>query len=395
MFTKKKKGGINNLSAFTDKPEIGQKAKVKKTLDPKTELARAHSTTSKRKVAQISDAAINLDDIEHNPLLTTSNNVRFFNKMLSMSTDSLKLDKHISDEDRKVVHILSQLHDYLPKGYEKNDENQDYNSLITINNDIRDQNNSTEDYKFNNNNNLDINNQKTFITLTYAQSLDSKIGYRFKKTSISHIETKQMTHFLRYFHDCIVIGFNTFKEDNPNLNFKYYRNTMSYFIKDSTKKLIPLILDPNLRIIDFIEKNGENTINLKKNFETNAGAKPVFISLSSKYNKSQLNKYTWFDILAVPDEIFYKSEMLFQYITKQNPDYKRFMVEGGATIINEMLKQDSRKSFIASKIVTIAPIFLGNGAVNVTPEINEKIELENVQWIKGTSDAVLMSRRDT
>ncbi|KAL6926780.1 hypothetical protein ACO0SA_004886 [Hanseniaspora valbyensis] len=352
MFNKKKKNITNVLNlASNEKDE--KKVKTKKTLIVNNEINNTPLNQSKRKTPLVDINEHDMIEFESNPLLTSSNNVKFLNKLLNTNTQPLDLKTPLNDEDKQVVHMLSQLQEYLPLN----------------------------------------ENSKVFITLTYAQSLDSKIGFRFKKTPISHIETKQMTHFLRYYHDCIVVGFNTFKEDNPNLNFKYYNNTMRYFLKDTNKNLVPIILDRNLRILDYIKENNENDINLKKNYDSKTGAKPIFVCFGSKYDVNTTISSNWFDILPVPDEIFNDMSKLFDFISKQNTTYKRFMIEGGATIINEILQKDYADPFVDSKILTIAPIYLGNDAVSVTPNINDKMTLQNVHWMKGSSDAVLLSKK--
>lgn len=354
MFNKKKKKGASLIKLSSNVKEHKPKDVLTVNREPKGQ----HNNTVKRTISSMESDYLDTSEFENNPLLTSSNNIKFYNKLLTTNTEALKLDRGLSAEDKTVVQMLSQLHDYLPPTKE-----------------------------------FDFSNDNPFVTLTYAQSLDSKIGFKFKKTPISHIETKQVTQFLRYHHDCIVVGFNTFREDNPNLNFKYYDATMRFFIKDLKHHIVPLILDPNLRIVDYIADSDENSINLKKNYESGLGAKPVFICLESIYDKKVVNSCKWFDVLFVPDDLYYDPSKIFKDIYRQNRSYKRFMVEGGALIINALLKQEYQEPFIDSTIVTVAPIYLGHNAVEVTPRIGDKMSLNNVSWVKGSSDVVLLSKK--
>lgn len=342
MFNKKKTGKNKILQIYEDEDHEKDVSPKKRKLIVSQEKHKASPVTHKR----ISHDDIDLSKYFNDPLLTSTNNVTFLKQILDDKRQLVStVDKAISDEDRIIVNMMASAKSFLPKPDEFH------------------------------------------ITLTYAQSLDSKIGYRFKKTPISHIETKQMTHFLRYHHDGIVVGYNTFIEDNPNLNLKFYEDTMKFFFKDSNKKLFPIILDPKMKIKQHIKQ--QTNINLKTNYLSDLGSKAIFVCLESCYERVDEQ---WFDVLSVPDDIYYNMQELFKYISEKQP-IKSFMIEGGASIINNMLEQNEKKEFIDTLIITVAPIFLGNEAVQVSPGISNKLGLKNVEWVKGTNDTVLLSKR--
>ncbi|KAL0581090.1 2,5-diamino-6-(ribosylamino)-4(3H)-pyrimidinone 5'-phosphate reductase [Marasmius crinis-equi] len=57
------------------------------------------------------------------------------------------------------------------------------------------------------------------VTLTFAQSIDSKIaGVNGKQLILSGKESMIMTHWMRTMHDAILIGIGTASNDNPQLN---------------------------------------------------------------------------------------------------------------------------------------------------------------------------------
>ena len=82
---------------------------------------------------------------------------------------------------------------------------------------------------------------KPFVTVTYAQSMDSMLASApGTQTHLSGPETKRMTHALRSCHDAILIGVNTAIADDPGLNCRL--NGMG--MDDQPR---PIILDPKGR----------------------------------------------------------------------------------------------------------------------------------------------------
>ncbi|KUI68804.1 2,5-diamino-6-ribosylamino-4(3H)-pyrimidinone 5'-phosphate reductase [Cytospora mali] len=60
---------------------------------------------------------------------------------------------------------------------------------------------------------------RPFVTLTYAQSLDSMLATTpGARTAISGPSTKAMTHFLRSRHDAVLVGVGTAVADDPGLD---------------------------------------------------------------------------------------------------------------------------------------------------------------------------------
>lgn len=66
--------------------------------------------------------------------------------------------------------------------------------------------------------NVQLRDERPFITLTFAQSLDGKIAKRDQQILISGKESMAMTHKLRTFHDGILVGIGTALVDDPQLN---------------------------------------------------------------------------------------------------------------------------------------------------------------------------------
>ncbi len=223
---------------------------------------------------------------------------------------------------------------------------------------------------------------RPFITLTYAASLDSRIAAKpGVQTAISHLETKTMTHYIRSKHDAILIGSGTAISDDPGLNCRYIEDGKSISSPQ------PIIIDPNFkwnftqssRVIQtakegkgkapwIIVKDSTYVDPTRKSILTSVGGK--IIRLSTRNNRERLD---WEDIFMV----------------LHNHSISSIMVEGGATVINELLtyRMKDNTSIIDSLIITIGPVFLGNEGVMVSPA--NTVNLQDVSWWRGVQDSVL------
>lgn len=242
------------------------------------------------------------------------------------------------------------------------------------------------------NNNTNINNSYPFVTLTYAQSLDSKIAAApGERTVISGKMTKSMTHYIRYKHDAILVGINTVIVDNPNLNCKHIDNN------NNTNKihfLTPIILDPNFKFENQI-KNIDNK--LISNYKSKINSKPIFIVDKNKSIKSDILNNENIDLIfldTITDKFGNKRfdwNLLLKTL-KLKLKIKSLMIEGGANIINDLLitkNNLTNLSIINSLIITIGPVFLGENGVSVHP--NNPLIVSNTTVWTDNSDIVLFS----
>lgn len=210
---------------------------------------------------------------------------------------------------------------------------------------------------------------RPFITLTYAQSLDSRISASpGTRTAISHIETKQMTQFLRSKHDGILVGIGTVLADNPGLNCKL------------GSAIRPIIIDPHFRI-----KAVYGDLKIAQLAATGEGLDPIVVMDRNQRTQDNIEWCEKNRILAaivdaedhLPwEDVFY---MVSLYV-------KSIMVEGGASVINQLLET----SLVDSLVVTIGPIYLGTGGVQVSPAISRR--LVDGKWWAGQQDAVVAAR---
>ncbi|GMM32008.1 2,5-diamino-6-(ribosylamino)-4(3H)-pyrimidinone 5'-phosphate reductase [Martiniozyma asiatica (nom. inval.)] len=212
-----------------------------------------------------------------------------------------------------------------------------------------------------------------FVTLTYAQSLDSKIAAKAGvRTVISHPETKSMTHYLRSKHEAILVGINTVLTDNPSLNCKF-----------NDHMITPVIIDPNFKLKEYYP-----TSKLFSNVTSEEGKEPIVFISNKKFElieddlEAYLEKYPM-KVISIPTD---EGKMDWGLILKslKRHSYSSVMIEGGATIINELLL---RSDLVDSLIITIGPVFLGKDGVDVSPSAG--IRLQNVNWWTGIQDSVM------
>ncbi|CDK28910.1 unnamed protein product [Kuraishia capsulata CBS 1993] len=211
-----------------------------------------------------------------------------------------------------------------------------------------------------------------FVTLTYAQSLDSRISVaKGKQTVISHLETKSMTHYIRHFHEAILVGIGTVLADDPKLDCRYFE-------KASKKHPIrPIILDP-----DFKMRSLYNSSTMKK---VNAQKPIIFIG-----DHVVIDEVIELAVVPLP---LVNGQMRWMDILKalQGMRIKSVMVEGGAKVINDLLVYEYEgKHVVDSLIVTIGSTFLGSQGVEVSP--SRGLELKDVSWWTGERDGVMAAR---
>ncbi|SCU90609.1 LADA_0F05270g1_1 [Lachancea dasiensis] len=219
---------------------------------------------------------------------------------------------------------------------------------------------------------------KPFVTLTYAQSLDSRISKgRGQRTVISHFETKTMTHYLRYHHDGILVGAGTALADNPGLNCQWSPEDTIPNAKCSPR---PIIIDP--RCTWHYEGSKMQRLQLQ------GSGKPPIVVVKKKPPQSKIT-----DSKVVYFEAPLNSNKHFDWLAlvralKREFGINSIMVEGGAVVINELL---ARPDVVDSLIVTIGATYLGEQGVGVSPPSGE-VTLTYVDWWKGTLDSVMAAR---
>ncbi|EAW12435.1 RibD family protein [Aspergillus clavatus NRRL 1] len=238
-----------------------------------------------------------------------------------------------------------------------------------------------------------------FTTLTFATSLDSSLALSpGARTVLSGPQSKAMTHFLRSRHDAILIGVGTAVADDPGLNCRI-QGVGGYGADGLQGQPRPIIIDPSCRW-DFTESSKilslvregrgrgpfiitgvQSPPSERKALLERHGGK--FITLDAMTTAAGEHRMDWSVVLEC-----LKTEGLGSV-----------MVEGGGTIINSLLDPSSQH-LIDSVIVTIAPTWLGQGGVVVSPkrrfdargEAIPASRLTEVKWYPFGEDVVMCGK---
>lgn len=221
-----------------------------------------------------------------------------------------------------------------------------------------------------------------WVTLTYAASLDSKISMRSGvQTVLSGPESKAMTHYLRSRHDAILIGSGTAIADDPSLNCR---------LRDIQSQPRPVVID---RRGNWNVHRESKVIRLARE---GRGKGPWIFSEVVDEQKRRVIEEVGGQILKL------EPNTNFETINRQlgSLGIRSTMVEGGATLINDLLTNVSIDSGPSSMIVTIAPMILGEGGVAVSPmrrvDRSDKpvVKLCDVEWLRLGRDSVMLGQLD-
>lgn len=238
--------------------------------------------------------------------------------------------------------------------------------------------------------------RRPFVTLTFATSLDSSLSLApGVRTRLSGPGSKAMTHHLRSRHAAILVGVATVLADDPALNCR---------IAGVSSQPRPIIIDPHLRwtpshsdkvfqvcrdgagLAPFILAGAvEGAAGLppaSAEVLREHGGKLIYVK-STRRGPNDRMRFDWHDILAA-----LAAEGL-----------SSVMVEGGGSVINSLLSPDYH-ALVDSVIVTIAPTWLGQGGVVVSPErVHDEqgnpisaARLRDVSWHPFGEDVVLCGK---
>lgn len=235
-----------------------------------------------------------------------------------------------------------------------------------------------------------------FTTLTFATSLDSSLALSpGARTVLSGPQSKAMTHYLRSRHDGILIGVGTAVADDPGLNCRI--NGVGGYGQDGLNgQPRPVVIDPTARW-EFSEDS-----KLFQLCREGRGRAPWIITAienPSPRKQALLEKY---------GGQFMSAKMLRTHTGGHQIDWQdllttlksnglqSIMVEGGGHVINSLLSPHYM-SLLNSVIVTIAPTWLGQGGVVVSPARRfdeggnavSAARLKNVKWYPFGEDVVL------
>lgn len=183
-----------------------------------------------------------------------------------------------------------------------------------------------------------INTGLPFVTLKFAQTVDGRIATAPGQSRwISSDLSLRFAHRLRSSHDAVLIGVNTLIQDDPELTVRLMRG----------RNPIRVIVDSSLRIP--MEANVlKNQTGAKTIIATTAKARPEKIARL---------KNMGVETIEIGDDTDHcvDLKMLFAELGKRS--ISSVLVEGGATLITSMLKENLTDRIV----IVIAPKIVGKG----------------------------------
>jgi 2,5-diamino-6-(ribosylamino)-4(3H)-pyrimidinone 5'-phosphate reductase len=201
---------------------------------------------------------------------------------------------------------------------------------------------------------------RAWCTLTYASSLDSQISLApGTQTPLSGPESKAMTHFLRSRHDAILIGVGTVLADDPSLNCRL-EGVGGYGGAGLDKQPVPIVIDPRGRW-----KFAESKV--YRLAKEGKGRAPFVFTSAAPTGDSTLKELCSLGGGVVYIQTDDRMDWLDVLQTLKYLKLNSTMIEGGGSVINSLLDATNQEH-IDSVIVTIAPTWLGQGGVVVSPE---------------------------
>jgi GTP cyclohydrolase II len=201
-----------------------------------------------------------------------------------------------------------------------------------------------------------------FITLSYAQTLDGTIGSASGgPMRISGPESLYVTHQLRAQHDAILIGIGTLFADNPRLTVRLAEGSHPQ----------PIIVDTQLR--------------LPLDARIWSHPKPPWIAtLETETPAAQALRARGARLLQIPATANRQVDLSALFARLGTEGISSVMVEGGATIISTLIRQQ----LAHYAVVTIAPHFATGIRLN-TPELQPSANLQKVSYTQAGNDILL------
>jgi 2,5-diamino-6-(ribosylamino)-4(3H)-pyrimidinone 5'-phosphate reductase len=244
--------------------------------------------------------------------------------------------------------------------------------------------------------------QYPFVTLTYATSLEGMLSLAPSiQTALSSRATKAMTHYLRATHDAILIAVGTAAADNPTLDCRLEELAKGQYQEAVTGRQldhpIPIVVDPHGRWM-FTKESKLIQASIQRGrrgpliLTTENGSQAHY---SDERAKLLAEAHGQVQILNCnPTDGRFDWEDILRLLADQG--IKSVMIEGGGDVIRTLLSNDRYVNRIGSVIITIAPVWLGQGGVETTPkrvQVNAAVaRLCETTWSDVGGDGVLCGR---
>ncbi|PNY29377.1 5-amino-6-(5-phosphoribosylamino)uracil reductase [Tolypocladium capitatum] len=237
--------------------------------------------------------------------------------------------------------------------------------------------------------------RRPFVTLTFATSLDSTLSLApGVRTSLSGPGSKAMTHYLRSRHAAILVGVSTVLADDPALNCR--------IAGAEARQPRPVVVDPHLR---WTPRRGDKVFEV---FRGGVGLAPFVLTgvdagemppESVRLLEEHGGKYIHVPSARTGAEGRMRFDWRDVLDALSAEGLSSVMVEGGGQVINSLL-DPACHVLVDSVIVTIAPTWLGQGGVVVSPDRAKDDQgrpvpaarLSKVSWHPFGEDVVLCGK---
>ena len=208
---------------------------------------------------------------------------------------------------------------------------------------------------------------RPFVTLTYAQSLDSQIALSPNQpTALSGPSSKAMTHFLRSTHDAILVGSGTAIADDPSLNCRL-DDVVNRMASPHEPGEDTLAGQPRPVVLDRRGRWAVGKTSRVVGLAMEGKGRGPWILIARDANESMSAERQHAVEAAGGGILTLGGDAGFAAVldTLSTRGIRSVMVEGGAILINEIFTK--YRDLVDSVVVTVAPVLLGHGGAAVCP----------------------------
>lgn len=224
-----------------------------------------------------------------------------------------------------------------------------------------------------------------FVTLTFAQSLDSKVAvYVDNKTNqtsanypISGKESLLLTHALRSVHDAILIGGRTLSTDNPRLTNRLWKPDGP---DTNLKQPRPVVLDSELRHVRKCLESGAikatNLIVCCSPMATLSSPNILKMDPSLTILTCEVRSNGQLDLRSVLERL------------KEKFQIQSLMVEGGSAVISAFAKEN----LVDCLCMTIAPKILGSSGLSAFQlDLEDSMKFGRITYQRLGDDCIILA----
>jgi len=214
-----------------------------------------------------------------------------------------------------------------------------------------------------------------FVTLKFAQTLDGRIASTTGDSRwISSQPSLKLAHKLRSFHDAVLVGVGTVLRDDPQLTVRQVKGRNPIRIVTDSRLRIPL----NSKILRDQE------------------IAPTIIATTSQADRGKLSSLMQMGIetLMVDEDKEGKVDLKDLLKKLGQRDFLSILVEGGATLITSLIRQELADKFV----VILAPKIMGKGIDAVgdlgISDVERALKLSLVKTYRSGEDLIIEARPD-